>query len=128
MADLSRKYATWESEEDRRVLEWHKNGWNDYAIAKELRRSKNAIKRRLEEHILPQKSIQSYTTAYTPSYIAPQIQDVPLDGLMKQASVMYQKCINNGMNPEETTKYLLANRPMNSPIINAKKNDTCFIA
>ena len=127
MADLSRKYATWESEEDRRVLEWHTNGWNNYAIARELRRSKNAIKRRLEEHILPQKSIQSYTQPYTPIYTAPQIQDTPIENQKTQAELdgEFILCMRaNGMSDDYIKKMMFtkASMPMH------KKNDSCFIA
>ena len=132
MADLSRKYATWESEEDRRVLEWHTNGWNDYAIARELRRSKNAIKRRLEEHILPQKSIQSYTPSYTPSYsssyIAPQIKDMPIQQEKTAVELDADFILtmrDKGMS-DEYIKKMFSKRPTTTNLTSTK-NDSCFI-
>jgi len=126
MSDLSRKYATWESEEDRRVLEWHKNGWNDYAIAKELRRSKNAIKRRLEEHILPRKNYgQIYTPAYT--LFTPQIQDIPIQHVKTAVELDGEFILSmrdKGMSDEYIKKIMFTKASNSTP----KKNDSCFIA
>ena len=126
MSDLSRKYATWEREEDRRLLEWNGSGLSIHTIANELSRSPNAIRMRLE-YIKPPTYTPTYTPSYKPIYTAPQIQDTPIQHQKTQAEldgefILYMRA--NGMNDDYIKKMMFTNASMPTH----KKNDSCSIA
>ena len=128
MSDLSRKYATWEREEDRRLLEWNGSGLSIHTIANELRRSPNAIRMRLE-YIKPPTYTPTYTPIYTPiyTYTAPQIQDTPIENQKTQAELDGEYILSmraNGMSDDYIKKMMFTKASMPTH----KKNDSCFIA
>ena len=49
----SRYNARYDTAEDRDILTWYHEGKSIYSIAKELNRTPNAIKRRIDETIIP---------------------------------------------------------------------------
>ena len=128
---LTRRRADWSPYERDMLLRYHNNGMTHYQIAKELKRSTTAIRMQLE-NILPQNPIQLYTPPNTIPVEPPKIIQ---DDFTTQATVMYQKCMKEGMSIEEATNYLLNNRPVStiptistiSTISTPIKND-CFIA
>ena len=59
----SRYSARYDIAEDRDILKWYNEGKGIYSIANELNRSPNAIKRRIDEILLPlQNAVPIYNT------------------------------------------------------------------
>lgn len=65
----SRYGARYDTVENHDILRWHNEGKSIYSIANELNRSPNAIKRRLDEILLP---LQNAAPIYSPVKITLQ--------------------------------------------------------
>ena len=132
MEDLSRRGAYWSKHEERRLLECYTNGMSIYDMANKFDRTPNAIRIALIKinYVKSQSKMkQLYTPPNTIQAIPVEPPKIIQDDFTTQATIMYQKCMKEGMSIEEATNYLLKNRPVSTiPTIPPTpiKND-CFI-
>ena len=129
---LTRRGCPWSKYEESLLLEYDAQGMTVWQIANKLDRTPNAIRIALIK-INYVKSQSKMKKLYTPPNT---IQAIPVeppkiiqDDFTTQATIMYQKCMKEGMSIEEATNYLLKNRPVSTiPTIPPTpiKND-CFI-
>ena len=106
MADLSRRGAYWSKYEDRMLLKYYTNGMSIYDMANKFDRTQNAINMRLDI-IKPKPS-------YIPTYVAPQIQDMPIQHQKTAAEIDGEFILNmrsKGMCDDEIRKLMFSNRP-----------------
>jgi len=116
--ELSRNYARWELAEDNMLLQSHKQGKWIYQIAKEHRRSQNAIQMRLNL-ILPPKN---YIPVYNPIKLVLQPKDVDFPIQSKTQQDMDVELIlrlrDSGMSWEDIQKLNTDNpTPKSVPIV-----------
>ena len=123
MEDLSRRGAYWSKHEERMLLECYTNGMSIYDMANKFDRTQNAINMRLD--II--KPIQNYTyiPSYIPTYVAPQIEDMPIQREKTTAQLDGEFILSmreKGMRDEDIKKIMFA-KPS---CVTTTKNDCCI--
>ena len=108
----SRYSARYDIAEDRDILKWYHAGKGIYSIANELNRTPNAIKRRIDEILIPLQNA-------APIYSTPKSQEQPTLSIIPDVASDEQEYIQTTFQRfntiQEAVDYLLKNPFIASP-------------